>query len=296
MFKQLFVLHADRHSGMPITIESDSIVHWQTCVRSVYIANSADVMQTLQAQVPGTLYQRQEAYRYLLEVICGLQSPLKGETEVLGQFRSRFVNEAADLPGWLFSVVQSLITDSKLIRRNHLDGLGSQSYGSVLRKKIPADHHAVIFGSGSFSREILPWLADLPEVRVVCRDRCKAAGLAEEFPNVSLYEYGEDLELAGCRAAIIVAAPLAAIEIEAHLGAQKLIPSFMFDLRAESDSDVLATSARQYSLTAFFQELVESNETVRSRVDAAFTAVNERIERIKNRQTHRPFGWDDICA
>src|SRR3989475_6294583 len=76
---------------MPAVLNS---LEWQTCLRRILFLNSNDNRAVIEAAevgkaVPPTVevFRAQEAYRFLLEVICGLNSPIVGETAVMGQFK-----------------------------------------------------------------------------------------------------------------------------------------------------------------------------------------------------------------
>ena len=57
-------------------------VVWRTCVRQVaFVDDPAAIPQGVAA------WHDEAAYAHLLEVVCGLHSPIVGETEVLHQFK-----------------------------------------------------------------------------------------------------------------------------------------------------------------------------------------------------------------
>src|SRR5262249_36514668 len=64
---------------------------WRTCLREVAFL---DEPLTLTSHKPvthvanGQRLEEGPAYQLLLEILCGLQSPMIGETQVLGQFKS----------------------------------------------------------------------------------------------------------------------------------------------------------------------------------------------------------------
>jgi hypothetical protein len=98
-----------------------------------------------------TVLHGEAAYSHLLEVICGLDSPMVGETEVLHQFKVF----AADLPGdhnGLREIGNHLLADARAIRARHLIGLGSRSYGSAVRRYV-ADASCVAVGGHRNARQ-----------------------------------------------------------------------------------------------------------------------------------------------
>ncbi len=62
-------------------LAADAVV-WRTCVRQVAFV---DEPTAIPQGVPA--WHDEAAYAHLLEVVCGLHSPIVGETEVLHQFK-----------------------------------------------------------------------------------------------------------------------------------------------------------------------------------------------------------------
>ncbi len=103
-----------------------------------------------------------DAYRFLLEVTTGLRSAIPGETNVFGQFKKawlsfRCTGPAADVTR-LAPVMHRLFNDTKSVRREHLEGIGGSSYGSLVRKLIaPKPGDRILFvGAGDLARSMLP--------------------------------------------------------------------------------------------------------------------------------------------
>src|SRR5438128_12182020 len=121
-------------------------LEWQTCLRRILFLNSHDnreLIQTLEAGnvIPPIveIFRGQDAYRFLLEVICGLNSPIVGETAVMGQFKEFLLSAKFPKNHWgsfLRQLTTNLMIDAKRIRYNHLQGIGSRSYGSLVRQQV----------------------------------------------------------------------------------------------------------------------------------------------------------------
>ena len=92
MIDQLVILNL-RHEARDKMPASLNGLEWQTCLRRILFLNANDNRALIEAAedqlVPPTveIFRAQEAYRFLLEVICGLNSPIVGETAVMGQFK-----------------------------------------------------------------------------------------------------------------------------------------------------------------------------------------------------------------
>src|SRR4029077_1919976 len=125
---------------------------WRTCVREVAFVASTTTSS------PGQRLEEGAAYQLLLEILCGLRSPMLGETQVLGQFKA-FLGSIDEEHGWIRRVGQRLLTDARDVRTKHLQGLGSRSYGSAVRRDLDDVSHAVVIGTGKLAAAALPFLA-----------------------------------------------------------------------------------------------------------------------------------------
>ena len=100
-----------------------------------------------------------EAYQYLLEIICGLQSKLIGENEIVGQFKKahqQFV-QMDEKDTKLLKIIEKLLKDAKEIRTSYLLGLCQKTYASITRKYVMAQKAdcIVILGSGSLAEDLI---------------------------------------------------------------------------------------------------------------------------------------------
>src|SRR5258708_36513750 len=69
-------------------------LEWQTCLRRILFLNRFENSALIEAaendsMFPGSMeiYRGRDAYGFLLEVICGLNSPLLGETQASEQIK-----------------------------------------------------------------------------------------------------------------------------------------------------------------------------------------------------------------
>lgn len=135
----------------------------ETCLRQLHVTVWR---QTPQLPQPGEIFRKEDAYRFLLEVTTGLRSAVPGETNVLGQFREAWrqwvPNETAHAAETLGTIIPQVIRDARTIRREHLQGIGGSSYGSLVRRLIrPASQDRVLFvGHGKLARSMLPLFRD----------------------------------------------------------------------------------------------------------------------------------------
>jgi hypothetical protein len=105
-----------------------------------------------------------DAYAFLLQTACGLNSPIPGETNVLGQIKRAWTDwqESAGRRERqsLAPLMRRLFDDSAAIRNEHLHGIGGHSYGSLLRKLLQPrrDDRVLIVGAGALAQSLLPYL------------------------------------------------------------------------------------------------------------------------------------------
>lgn len=301
MYADINVLHRPRphalewvandRTGAPIHV-------WRTCLRTL-VFGPADAIDSL-PRLPGdVVYRGLEAYGFCLEVACGLRSPLIGETEVFGQFKNACQSFAPLDDPWgsqFRRFTTGVFADAKKVRQAHLSGLGSQSYGSVVRRELKGCQDVHVIGAGHLVEEMLPWLAkDGVAVHVHARDPEKArCALAPIAPQVHVSALADGCGLGGADA-LIVAAPLAAREIEAlSLRAPNL--RLLIDLRADSRTDLVTAPARRLTLPDVLLSVDSNLIKLQAHKRAALGHVAEIVAACARSIEYRPFGWDDLCA
>ncbi|HEX6322489.1 MAG TPA: hypothetical protein VFZ36_02090, partial [Vicinamibacterales bacterium] len=86
-------------------------VSWRTCLREVtFLDHGAD------PGAAGEPLEGADAYGFLLETICGLRSPMLGETQVQGQFRAFLATLAPADASWLGAIGRQLMADARVVR------------------------------------------------------------------------------------------------------------------------------------------------------------------------------------
>ena len=155
-----------------------------TCLREVRIAMAAAQDQPGCSTAETAGYERHvgtEAYRFLLQLACGLESEIAGETEILGQIKQAWRDyetaqpeEARGLRPWM----QRLLQDTKEIRSEYVVSLGSATYGSLVRRLLGGTlaGPTLLVGAGQLAETILPFL-DTGEVLVWNRSRERGAAM-----------------------------------------------------------------------------------------------------------------------
>jgi glutamyl-tRNA reductase len=263
---------------------------WRTCLREVAFADDA---HELAGRGPdGVHLVEGDAYRLLLEILCGLQSPMLGETQVMGQFKA-FLASLDAQQGWLNRVGQRLLADAREVRTEFLQGLGSRSYGSAVRRYLGDCPHAVLIGTGKLANEVLPFLVD--DGRTV--EQWGRAD-ASDSGTPAIYRQLQDVNefpVSDLRAVLVVAAPVASDVVD-RVAARYTDLHCVIDLRGELGSGPLHVKARVITLHDLFARMSAATGVAARHVEAARADIASRSRRYELRDELRPFGWDDLCA
>jgi glutamyl-tRNA reductase len=280
------------------SIVTDSFFSFETCMRHILLLSSDSLGEFADPIREGDqVFKGEEAYRFLLEVICGLHSPLIGETEVYGQLKNKVSGFTFSTSPWhsdLRRMFRSLFEDAKVIREKHLKDLGSQSYGSVLRREAKGAKRVHILGAGHLVQEILPWLAkDGTEVHVYCRNPKKAIAILPNKVNV----HGlSELVSSQSQEIFVVAAPVTAAWIKAWLPSGSRF-RLIADLRSDSQVDRLAQNfGRTLELGEMLTRISANQIALEQRKTDALDDAKVLAEKRSRHSEYRPFGWEDVCA
>ena len=306
MLDQLVIINL-RHEGMSKVPTVLNGLEWQTCLRRIMFLNQFENRSLIAAvesdkAIPSTveIYRGQDAYGFLLEVICGLNSPLVGETAVMGQFRefcalARFPNTPW---GWfLRQFTSNLLVDAKRVRRDHLQGIGSQSYGSLVRQQVKGLPLVAVLGGGQLAREILPWLIGKTEVRLFYRDQLRAKELTNDYPRIRLDQFSMgDAGWQQQETGLVIAAPLKALEVEEWVRLQGSSFSKCLDLRGDAETDPISLPFPVIMLSELFAALRNEREKLAGRVETARADIKLLVQQHAQQAQFRPFGWEDLCA
>ena len=179
----LIVLNRKTAERPPCGLLPDGLV-LGTCLREVRIAMLPSAEQPSRAQADAAGYERHvgaDAYRFLLQLACGLESEIAGETEILGQIKQAWrEHEATGSDGAkaLRPWMQRLLQDTKEIRSEYVVGLGSATYGSLVRRLLGGELRGptLLVGAGQLAETILPFL-DTGTVMVWNRSRERAEAM-----------------------------------------------------------------------------------------------------------------------
>ncbi|MEO8316373.1 MAG: hypothetical protein ABI645_16445 [Pseudomonadota bacterium] len=170
-----------KSSGQTSTTLLPNACAISTCLRDVRIGLMPPDDQPVAAEANAAGYELHtgaDAYRFLLQLACGLESEIAGETEILGQVKQAWRDcetNGGDGPKLLRPWMQRLLQDTKEIRSEYVVGLGSATYGSLVRRLLggASPGPTLLLGAGQLAETILPFL-DTGEVLVWNRSPARA--------------------------------------------------------------------------------------------------------------------------
>ena len=282
------------------TLDVSKFHIWQTCRRQLFFFESHN-FHLFKTRPSDEVYEELDAEQFLIEVLCGLKSPLVGETEVFGQFKQWWTQLAdVNFKNKFAARVQHIYSTVKKIREESLCGLGSQSYGSLLRKKINEleaageKFGAIDFvGAGQLVDEIVPWVSKKWSYRIWSRNPEKVLGTDTGSKAQSVLHLAENVPLSSL---LVVAAPLTHVELKPWISQRSELHGLrVFDFRHDSMNFDHSGAFREYlHLDHFTTEVADQRQIINQKIDTAKSMISAWKAGELSRAQVRPFGWDDL--
>lgn len=283
----------------PLIVDHKAVLLWETCRRKIYFyLDETGFVADRRGFIQGL-----EAESFLLEVLCGLHSPVIGETEILGQFR-QFINVNAkhDWVQKFQSRMQVWFSLIKEVREKYLYNFGSQSYGGYLRRILQNQNNVQIIGAGSLVDDVLPWL-QAKNVQVFVRNLEKAqiqvmkhfSHFVEAGGSLSLHPLENMLPSSEV---LVIAAPISHEQLKTIVSNSTVKWKFVIDLRRDAalfndhDSQIESWITLEDVMKNFSQQ----KDLLASRQKQALAAVEQWRLAQMDKVTLRPFGWEDLCG
>ncbi len=290
--KNFIIFHRQtRRPGDLLPDSRDKV--WTTCLRQIaFRLEKPESAIHFPETFDGEIFHGQAAWAFILEVLCGLHSPVFGETEVLGQFK-RFVDDLRknSVGGKeLLKLTEQILSDAKTIRSLHLQGIGRHSYGSILEnwlKEAKSDLVNIV-GTGVLSKKIFPWLSKSRRVILYSRSPEEAQKRWEETPC-------EIRSLGGLKKTngiliLTTALPSERIQEYAALGSREII----VDLRDTSKEDPLKADLPLKTLADLFKTIQTNDFANKALREQVLSQIRGLVE--KRSRSSRAFGWEELCA
>lgn len=257
---------------------SSDWLEWKTCLRHILIGREELLQEDLHLQSETEIYKGVSGIQFLMEIASGLHSPMVAETEVFGQYR-KFITEAkfteCDWGAWVSRVLEQIRISVKRVRHQHLTGIGSSSYGSLIRKKSKGEERINLIGAGLLVKDILPWIAKFQgEVNVFCRNPEKAQSELSEFSFINIHSV---LELDDHKnGTFVVCAPMSAGVLADKIGQSE---NKIIDLRGESRKDPIICEAEVESLSELFKQIEGNKLKAQKSVQNARVHIEELVDK-----------------
>lgn len=194
--KNLFVYNLSPGKETKNLPDDSIVIH--TCQRTIIAGiNSPD-----KYDLPHEIYLGTSAYKFLLSVICGLESKIIAEYEIVAQFKNAYQNylskEEKCRNTTLCQVIEKLFKDSKEVRTKHLLGISHESYAGVAKKifknKIVDQQKnttITVLGSGHLAEDIIKNFKKNFNILIVSRNQDRLEQLKKDYQieTLSLSDY-----------------------------------------------------------------------------------------------------------
>lgn len=259
---------------------------WRTCLREIHFLSGPSFEE-------GALNDA-DAYALLLEVVCGLRSPLIGETEVQAQFKQFLESNDARGQRWIRSLGQRVLGDAKRIRHKHLQGFGAHSYGRLAAAHL-AGRRIAVLGTGALAAQVI--LSAAPDALVDAWGRTDDRVLPSRPAGVtfSLIADAGNTPARTEPTTVVVAAPVTAEHLASVMAVYASVVNVV-DLRAADQQTPIAVSVPVIVLADLLAGAAASDQAGAPRLRDARADIRNLAQAFAGREELRPFGWDDVCA
>lgn len=271
---------------------------FETCLRQIAILNSDRFLNHSEyhkwsAVHAGSveIFKGEQAYRFILEVICGLHSLIKGETEIFGQFKEFSLQNKAVIENLgMADLIKQLLTDCKGLRSSRIQNWSHNTYGSVTRKLVTVKDGVALLGAGQLAEEIAPWLKQVKNKSVILR---RPKNLSAPFDSFQV-QMTNELITAEDVTVLVVAANVTNAEIENFIG---YWPNLRMIVDWRGDEQWKPQKSEQVFL---LHDLKANDEKSKHEQKQRIQLVSEDIQtkalEFSKKTKHNPWGWEDFCA
>ena len=295
-------LHIEEYRAHSPLEPQTPVLEIRTCQRTLKIsARPLEIEGSPRRRFSGA-----DAYEFLLRFASGLESEIKGETDVFGQVKTAFRDFStahAELAAELQSVFQTLFEDTKEIRAQYLQGIGGSTYGALARRVLDPhpSHRVLLLGAGQIAKSVAPYFAD-SELKVFNRSPERLMELQvslhqKGYAGVTILAADSDLTTEIASAEIIllatpVGSPLDALVLRHRSSGTRILH---LGGRAE-DLNLPENEADLLTLSDLF-ELEKEQSTLREKkIAQAMDACRQRARlRSLARSIHIHHGWEDLA-
>ena len=298
----MFIYEFPANSISNANLESHSFFEIKTCQRTIFLSKAELPISDSVRQFAGT-----DADAFLLRFACGLESEIKGETDVFGQIKTAFKNllETDPLQASSFqNTFLNLFEDTKEIRAEYLRGIGGNTYGALARRLLSPNEtdQVVLLGAGQLSKSVAPYFAEF-NLTLFNRSEGRLADLKSEllkkgYSNIQFISAESDLSPPLKTASIVLIATPAGSVLDQKIIDQVSKTAKILHLGGQSHEMAHFTEAGVsiLSLSDLFEMEKEQNLFREKQIKQAMDACHSRsILRSMARSIHIPHGWEDLA-
>ncbi len=274
-------------------LEVQNIAIWETCLRKIIFTERLDQILTAEKNNLD-LFEDEKAMIFMLEVLCGLQSKVIGETEIFGQFKKFLETESAQKISFFKNkaFVQFLFQQVKEIRGKYITQLGVNSYGSLIRKICQAETEISLIGYGQLAQKIIPWLSQ-QKVKIHVRDKSK-------YKNTDKIEF-LNLDEMSFYSTLIIAAPVKTAKVHSLIKSDTLVRKIVDCRSLDEDESSFKDhpnhgGAQVIDLKDLFASIEAKQEKIKQLLPVINQEIQDRVQSYLLKSQHRPLGWEDLCG
>ncbi len=140
-------------------INSSDFFCLTTCQRVIVLGYNFFPLIHLEKQVSTDIFCGDRAYDHLLKIVCGLESKILGENEIVHQFKEAYLGylKHPTRNSKIIKVLEKLLKDSKEIRSKHLLNIGQHSYAGITRLLLEEKENkeVLLVGNGSMCQSLI---------------------------------------------------------------------------------------------------------------------------------------------
>lgn len=274
----------------------------KTCQRTLFLYGNTPELKTL-FSLAKRQYEGSDAYEYLLRFSSGLESQIKGETDVFGQVKTAFKNLSTfnpKLADSMKAIFLKAFEDTKEIRANFLQGIGGNTYGALSRRLMnpTTQDQVLVIGAGDISKSVVPYFADFSlTIWNRSSDRLNELGseLAKKGHTPSLITAENELASLVSNASLILIATPFKSSVESIISENISMGTRVLHLGAQAkETNTLTFPA--LSLTDLFEMEREQGQLREKQVRQAVQACHERALLRNLSRSIVAHGWEDLAV
>jgi glutamyl-tRNA reductase len=306
MLSGLKLIHLPASAPLnPVACALGNVFVLKTCQRTLLIGfnqGPRQVMPNQQVSEEAQIIQGLEAYRFLLETICGLKSRIIGENEIVHQFKEAYQKfcQGQQPNSHVQQLLEKLFKDAKNIRSAYLLELGLMTYAGIVRKLAgeSAQKEIVLLGSGRLAEDIIKICSRKYRITLCARNEERVAELAQNHDiktvcwskRESLHALPFVVNTVGTSKPLLSPTFLQKWT-QTHATKTRLVdlaePSPFLHWQEECAGIML--------LEDIFKKAEGFDVKRESKIQQAHQAINEAaLERDKNFTINLPFGWEEL--